>query len=218
QFDSYTFTTCPISVPSCASVTFSGPNSVNMITAAYVPTFNPADITQNYRPDPAVSSSAALTYAFDLPAGSSTFAIDVHDVPPNLPPSGSPYTLTVAGACMGACDPPNHVPVAGARAVTASANNVCVANVSVDDGSSDADGDSLTLVQTPGNPYPLGVTSPVLLTVTDPKGATTQANGSVTVVDDTAPSIACPAPVIVNSAPGACSAIVSFALPTATDN
>src|SRR5437763_13495537 len=103
-----------------------------MFTAAYVPkdnldvVFNPADITQNYRADPAVSSSVPLTYSFDLPAGSSRFAIDVHDVNVLPAPSGSEYTLTVTGACLGQCDPPNHVPVARARNVTASANDQCV--------------------------------------------------------------------------------------------
>ena len=59
RYDAYAFTTCGFSTPSCASVTFSGPNSINMFSAAYAPTFNPADITQNYKADPAVSSSGA---------------------------------------------------------------------------------------------------------------------------------------------------------------
>jgi hypothetical protein len=188
QFDAYTLTTCGNSNPSCASVTFSGPNSINMFSAAYVPTFNPADITQNYRADPAVSSAGPLTYAFDLPAGSSTFTVDVHDVPVLPAPSGSAYTLSVAGACVGTCTPPNHPPSAKAKNVTVAANNVCVADASIDDGSSDPDGDMLTLVQAPPSPYRLGTTS-VRLTATDPSGAFSQANGSVTVVDQTAATI-----------------------------
>src|SRR5207247_8631183 len=42
QFDSYTFTTCPTSVASCASITFAGPNAIDMFPATYVPTCNPA--------------------------------------------------------------------------------------------------------------------------------------------------------------------------------
>jgi HYR domain-containing protein len=60
-------------------------------------------------------------------------------------------------------------------------------------------------------------TIPVLLTVTDPKGAFSQTRGDVTVVDQTPPSIACPAPILQNTAPGLCSAPVSFAPPTASD-
>src|SRR5262249_6716061 len=63
-----------------------------------------------------------------------------------------------------------------------------VADASIDNGSSDPDGDVLTLVQAPPSPYPLGTTA-VRLTATDPSGAFSQANGSVTVVDQTAPAI-----------------------------
>jgi hypothetical protein len=218
QFDSYTFTTCGDSAPTCAAVTFSGPNSINMFTATYVPAFNPADITQNYKADPAVSSTGALTYSFSLPGGSSTFAIDVHDVPPSpLSPSGSQYSLTVSGACLGACDPPNHVPIAKATDVTVFAGAGCTANASIDDGSSDADADVLTIAQSPTGPYPLGTTS-VQLTVTDPKGATSQATGTVTVLDNTPPSIVCPASIVTTTMPGTCSAPVTFALPTASDS
>jgi len=191
RFDAYAFTTCGFSTPSCASVTFSGPNSINMFTAAYVPTFNPADITQNYKADPAVSSAGPLTYSFDLPAGSSQFAIDVHDVPVLAGPSNSPYTMTVSNACLGSCTPPRHPPVARAKNVTVPANNMCVADASIDNGSSDPDGDPLTLVQAPPSPYALGSTS-VLLTVTDPKGAFSQATGVVTVVDQTPPDVSGP--------------------------
>jgi hypothetical protein len=103
-------------------------------------------------------------------------------------PSNSPYTLTVSNACLGACEPPNHPPVARAKNVTVPANNMCVADASIDNGSSDPDGDPLTLVQAPPSPYALGSTS-VLLTVTDPKGAFSQATGVVTVVDQTGPGV-----------------------------
>ena len=97
------------STPACVSVTFGGPNSVNMFSAAYVPTFDPNNIPQNYKADPAVSSGGALTYSFDSPAGSSNFAVNVNDVVPNAP-TNSEYTLTVQNACLGTCEPPNHPP------------------------------------------------------------------------------------------------------------
>ena len=96
--------------------------------------------------------------------------------------------MTVSNACLGACEPPNHPPVARAKNVTVPANNMCVADASIDNGSSDPDGDPLTLVQAPPSPYALGSTS-VLLTVTDPKGAFSQATGVVTVVDQTGPVV-----------------------------
>ncbi len=216
RFESYQFTTCPNSSASCASVTFSGPNSRNMFSAAYAPTFNPAAVAQNYKADAGASSVGPLTYSFDLPAGRSQFAVDVHDVPILAAPSNSLYTMTVAGACLGACDPPNHAPVARASNATLAANDLCVAAASIDNGSSDADGDPLTLLQAPPSPYPLGTTS-VLLTATDPKGAFGQATASVLVLDRTPPSIVCPAPVVLNTAPGACSAPAILPPPTASD-
>jgi hypothetical protein len=199
RFDSYAFTTCGFSTPSCVSVTFGGPNSLNMFSDAYAPTFDPANITANYKADPATSSSGALTYSFDLPAGSSQFAVNVNDVAPNAP-TNSQYTLVVQNACLGDCAPPNHPPVAKAAAVTVAAGPACTADASVDDGSSDADGEPLTFVQSPAGPYALGTTSPVLLTVTDPKGAFGQATGAVTVLDQTPPSITglAPSPAVLS--------------------
>jgi hypothetical protein len=221
RFESYQFNTCPTSNASCATVTLQGANAITLFTAAYTPTFNSSSILQNYKADPG-TSAASRTYSFDVGGGTQAFAVDVHDVPVTNPPSPSPtpsgnvYTLTVSGVCMGACDPPNHPPVARARSVTAAANNLCVAESSIDDGSSDADSDPLTLAQAPLSPYPLGTTS-VLLTATDPKGAFSQASGSVTVLDRTPPSIACPAPIATNTASGLCSAAVTFAPPTGSD-
>ena len=186
RFDAYTINTCANSAPACATVTLEGANATNLFTAAYVPTFDPNDIQRNYRADPG-GSAASRTYSFVVPGGGSPFAVDVHDVTPGLP-SGTAYTLTVSGICTGSCNPPNHPPTVRAANVTVAANDRCVADASIDDGSSDADGDTLTSVQSPAGPYPLGAT-PVLLTKTDPKGAFGQASAIVTVADRTAPSV-----------------------------
>jgi hypothetical protein len=191
-FESYHIATCANSSPSCATITLQGASALGLFTAAYAPTFNPANVLQNYKGDPG-SSAASRTYGVDVPGGAQTFSVDVHDVPAGspspLPPSGIEYTLTVSGICTGSCEPPNHPPVAKAKAVTVPAGPACTANASVDDGSFDPDGDPLTFVQSPPGPHPLGTTSPVQLTVTDPKGAFSQANGAVTVVDATGPLI-----------------------------
>ena len=162
-------------------------------------------------------SAASHSFSFDLPAGPQKFAIDIHDVPQGLAtPSGSAYTLSVTGACLGACNPPNRVPVAKARNVVVAAGDACgAAAASIDDGSSDEDGDALTITQSPAGPYMPGTTA-VLLTVVDPGGATSQATATVTVVDQTPPAISCPAPITVPTSPGACSAPVTFTT-TASD-
>jgi hypothetical protein len=82
-------------------------------------------------------------------------------------------------------------PVARCQPVTRAADAVCQAAVtaaSVDDGSSDPDGDQLTLTLTPAGPFSLGVT-PVVLHVSDGRGASATCGTTVTVVDTTPPVI-----------------------------
>ena len=74
----------------------------------------------------------------------------------------------------------NVPPVAKCKDVTVSAVCGTTANVSIDDGSYDLNGDQLTFVQTPAGPYPVGQTT-VTLTVTDPAGAFDTCQSVVTV-------------------------------------
>jgi HYR domain/Subtilase family len=216
QYDAYAFTTCANSAASCITVTFSGSNAINLFTAAYLGSFNPANLGQNWIADPG-ASAATRTYSFNIPAGQQTVTIVVYDVPILATPSGSSYTLNVSGGCIGACATPNQVPVARCKNVTVSADANCVANASVNDGSFDPDGDPLTITQSPAGPYPKGTTT-VLLTVRDPRGATSQCTATVTVVDTTPPSITCPAGIVQNTDPGLCSAVVHYNSPVVSDN
>lgn len=90
----------------------------------------------------------------------------------------------------------NNPPVAKCKDVTVSADSSCMASgagTSVDDGSSDPDGDPITITQSPAGPYPLGSTT-VTLTVDDhiniPASSCTAV---VTVTDTTPPVVTCPA-------------------------
>src|SRR5712691_4700973 len=194
QFDAYAFNTCSNSVPSCVTVTLQGTNAINLFSAAYSPTFVSNNLQQNYLGD-AGASGSSKTYSFNLAGGAQSFVVDVHEVDSGLG-IGTQYTLKVAGACGGACAP-NHVPVAIARDVTVPADASGTANASIDNGSSDADGDPLTITQSPAGPYPIGLTT-VLLTVSDPQGATSQATARVTVVGPTTTIVsASPNPSVV---------------------
>ena len=187
QFDAYAITTCQEATPTCATVNFSAANGLNMFSAAYAPTFVPGSISTNYAGDPG-ASAATRTYSFPVAGNGQPFAITVHDVPVLATPSNSPYTLSVSNVCAGACATPNHVPVAKAKDVTVSATSACSADASIDDGSSDEDGDTLTITQSPPGPYGIGTTE-VRLTVSDKFGAMSQATAKVTVVDTTGPSV-----------------------------
>lgn len=91
-----------------------------------------------------------------------------------------------AGKCT------NRAPVAMCASTTVAAGPSCTASTSVDNGSFDPDsGDTITLSQSPPGPYPLGTTS-VTLTVTDNHGASSQCTATVTVVDNTPPTISGP--------------------------
>ncbi len=90
-----------------------------------------------------------------------------------------------AGTVFSLSFPP---PVAQCKHVTVSADVSCMADASIDDGSFDPDGDTITLVQSPPGPYPLGDTS-VTLTVTDIHGVSDSCVATVTVADTTPPKI-----------------------------
>jgi YD repeat-containing protein len=81
-------------------------------------------------------------------------------------------------------------PVAQCQNVTVQTDSgVCTAEVSVDAGSYDPDGDPITIVQNPEGPYSLGTTN-VTLTATDDRGASDSCTATVTVMDQEYPNIA----------------------------
>jgi Subtilase family len=101
QYDAYAFQTCANSGPTCITVTLSSPNGANLFSAAYLGSFNPANLAQNYIAD-AGGSNTTISYSFSLPAGAQQFVVVVEDVPVG-PASNSPYTLSVDGGCVQSC-------------------------------------------------------------------------------------------------------------------
>jgi len=124
---------------------------------------------------------------------------------------------TVDGdGCSSSCQNEAHPPVASCADRTVIANNACSVNADVNNGSSDPDGDLVGCTQAPAGPY-LGVgPHPVTLTCTDATGLSASCTATVTVVDETPPSIACPADILVDTLTD--SAVVTYASPTTGDN
>jgi hypothetical protein len=84
--------------------------------------------------------------------------------------------------------PTNQPPMAICQDVTVVAGSDCTANASIDNGSVDPDDDSITLSQSPAEPYQKGTTL-VTLTVTDSNGASDSCTATVTVNDNEKPII-----------------------------
>lgn len=118
----------------------------------------------------------------------------------------------------------NQRPVARCQSVVVAAGDACTGCGSVDAGSYDPDGDVLTCVESASCPYGLG-RHRVTLTCTDAHGATDSCEGTVNVVDSTAPAIECPdGPVLectdggaeasyVAAASDACSSVTTTCAP-----
>ena len=116
--------------------------------------------------------------------------------------AGQTFTVTLT----------NQPPVAKCKNVVVSADTNCIAGASIDDGSYAPDPDNtITIIQTPSGPYPLG-TTPVTLTVTDPQGASSSCMATVTVLDTTPPQLTCPGPITIQRGDQ------PVALPVAVDN
>jgi hypothetical protein len=112
----------------------------------------------------------------------------------------------------------NCAPVARCKNVTVAAGSACNANASIDDISFDPNGDTFTVTQSPPGPYPKGATT-VTLTITDRHGASASCAATVTVVDAQAPALgSCPGNMIKSTDPNACSTIVNYTAPAASDN
>ncbi len=65
--------------------------------------------------------------------------------------------------------------------------------------------------------YPVGSTT-VTWTATDGSGNTATCSHTVTVIDQQAPSVSCPANMTVSTSANSCDTVVNYAMPSATDN
>jgi hypothetical protein len=131
---------------------------------------------------------------------------------------GENNSLASAELYQGDPGPTNTPPIARCRNVLKSAGEHCqapLAATEVDDGSSDPDGDPISLSLAPPGPYALG-TNLVTLTVTDSRGASDSCTALVIVQDTTPPEITCPGNITVDLATLS-GAPVSFVV-TAVDN
>ena len=146
---------------------------------------------------PLMQSSAGAYYGTTAEGGSLNFGTIFKITAVNTPPVASCKDLTLRTSATtgsgGSC-------------------SIAVTPDQINNGSFDADGDALTYEMSPAGPFTLGTTN-VTLTVTDPSGASSSCNATITVIDDVAPV---PDQDKLTDATGECS--VTVTRPTATDD
>jgi hypothetical protein len=98
RYDSYTFTNTS-NVTACVTVNLTSSCGVNIFGVAYLGSFNPANVQQNYLADNGLSFAGTGTFSFNVPAGQ-TFVVVVHEV--NVGAGCSGYSLNVSGLLTGA--------------------------------------------------------------------------------------------------------------------
>lgn len=98
RYDSYTFTNTS-NATACITVNLTSSCGTNIFGLAYLGSFNPANVQQNYLADNGSSFAGTGTFAFNVPAGQ-TFVVVVHEVNVNAGCVG--YSLSVSGLLSGA--------------------------------------------------------------------------------------------------------------------
>lgn len=201
------------------------------------------DVTVNDTEPPVASCVAPFTIQLDATGNASiTFgdidngstdncAIDTMTINPssftcaNVGPNTVTLTVTDVNGNSSTCTTTvtvedNVPPVAVCQNITIDLDpdgNATITPADVDGGSTDACGiASLSIDVDTFDCSDVG-TNPVVLTVTDVNGNSSQCTAIVTVQDVTPPVIACPADIVANTDLGVCGAQVFFADPIATD-
>lgn len=118
------------------------------------------------------------------------------------------FTVSQPACCGAPC-----VITCPANMTVSTAPGQCGANVTLPNPTTTGLCGPVTLTPASGSFFPIGTT-----TVTATAAAGPSCTFTVTVVDNTPPTITCPAPITVNNTPGQCSAVVTYPLPTASDN
>ncbi|MFN8295865.1 MAG: HYR domain-containing protein [Chitinophagales bacterium] len=158
-----------------------------------------------------ITQTAGLASGSTFPIGTTVNSFTVTDASGNT--ATCSFTITVTD---------NEAPTISCNIPIAVNNdpNVCGAAVNYSNSSTD-NCSGQTIAQTAGLPsgstFPIGTTLNSFK-VTDASGNTATCSFSVTVTDNQAPAITCPANITVNSITGTCAAPASYVAPVGTDN
>ncbi|HUP27418.1 MAG TPA: S-layer homology domain-containing protein [Chloroflexia bacterium] len=102
HYDTYTFVN-PYNIPSCFTVSLDAGTCIGanyIFSTAYLGSYNPASLCNNYLADIGMSPNPRSTYSFTVPARA-TFVVVVHETDPNA--GCAAYTLTVTNCPPSTC-------------------------------------------------------------------------------------------------------------------
>lgn len=207
------------------TVTITGTDTIKpVISFCAVPSFAPADSCQAVVPnvtsqveasDNCTPENLLIVTQSPLPGtlvgtGTTTITLTVTDASLNFITCMTTFTVTESIPPTAVCQP--------YTAVLDATGNASITAANVDNGSSDNCGVIASRTVTP-NTFTCANKGPntVTLTVTDPSGNSASCLATVTVVDNTPPTITCPASFTQSTDLNLCSAVVSFSA-TASDN
>jgi Fe-S cluster assembly iron-binding protein IscA len=176
-----------------------------------VVTFNAPTGSDNC-PGAITSQTAGLPSGSTFPIGTTTQTFVVTDASGNT--ANCSFTVTVTDNQNPSITCPANISVNNDAGVCGA-----VVTFNAPTGSDNCPGASTS--QTAGLPsgstFPIGTTIQTFV-VTDASGNTANCSFTVTVIDNQAPSISCPANISVNNDAGVCGAVVTFNAPTGSDN
>jgi hypothetical protein len=211
-YDLHSFTNGP--APACVKLTTSG--GCNALTAAYLGSFNPANLCANYLGDAANFPFPSDSFSVNVPANG-VLLVNVHAALP----SGCPaYTIKIDGLV---CNTPGNGACAVCK-ITCPANiskpndaNQCGALVSYPAPTMIENCGTVSCSPASGGFFPVGTTTVLCTTSAGPRCTFT-----VTINDTQMPQLACPANVTAvtsqASCPSATCQAANFPTPTASDN
>ncbi len=163
-------------------------------------------------PSPVTIRTAGLASGASFPVGVTTNTFRVTDAASNT--ASCSFTVTVVDNQLPTITCPAN------QSVNATVSQ-CSATVTYSTPSGADNCPSPVTTQTAGlasgASFSVGVTTNTFR-VTDAAGNTATCSFTVTVVDNQLPAITCPANISVNASPGLCTAVVTYAAPTGTDN
>jgi Carboxypeptidase regulatory-like domain len=195
RYDSYSFTNTSNGT-ACVTVNVTSGCGTNIFYVAYLGSFNPANVSQNYLADAGASFAGVATFSFNLSSGQ-TFVLVIHEV--TVGSGCANYTASIAGLLSdvdggGECqscqiDPQSDIVVSNDPGQCGAVVNYPAATFTGSCG-------VLTSVPQSGSFFPVGATT---VTTTSTSGATS--TFKVTVQDNEAPVVA-PLAVAVASLEG----------------